>query len=124
MMSRELIAASALLALGCASAGPSAALIEARQMRAKVEQSKAVELAPAHVREADLALAEAERSSDEHDAAIATARYEIAMAEGRRRDAVEREELARRRYFTEQARIRRAIAERNADRERELGEEE
>jgi outer membrane protein OmpA-like peptidoglycan-associated protein len=109
------IGISALLVSGCVSLGPSEALIEARQMRAKAQQTRAVELAPAQLREADLALAkaEAEHSSDaqspeeKHYSYLATAKYQTAIAEGRRRDAVQREEVAHRRFFTEQAQVRR-----------------
>src|SRR5688572_30266743 len=102
MWTTKLIGISALLLGGCVTVGPSEALIEARQMRAHAQQTRAVELAPAQIREAELALAkaEAEHASDpqspeeKHLSYLATAKYHTAIAEGRRRDAVQREEVA------------------------------
>ena len=100
------------VAAGCATTAPSQALLDARQMRDRAQQSRAPELAPAHVRAAEMELAKAEaqsRNSEEerHFSYIARAKFEAAMAEARRREAKAREEVAHNRFFTEQARIRR-----------------
>jgi outer membrane protein OmpA-like peptidoglycan-associated protein len=89
--------------------------MEARQMRQKAHQSNAPQQAPAHLREAEQIMlrAEAEHESDarsdevRHYSHLASAKFEAAIAEARRRDALQREEVAHRRFFTEQARLRR-----------------
>ena len=109
--------------IGCASAGPSSALLNARAMHEKAQRTQAPDLAPAQLRDAEqiLARAEAAHRSDAqgerevHLSYLAVSKYESAMAEARRRDAKNREEVARRRYFTEQAQVRRRSAEQIAE---------
>ncbi len=107
---------------GCASMGPSPALLDARRMQKKADADQVNRLAPAQLREAEQLLARAEDAHRSHPQSIeekhlshlAIDEFEIAIAEGRRRDARQREEDARRRYFNEQAQLRQRVDEQTA----------